>query len=105
MGISIVSVSATDVSTARRVRASVIGTVDQIYLRERLSQRFSGCQSREAPANDDDFRFCHLFHKRRSNRNALRLFLFCWPLHVAPFVNDTLIKCISSAKCIAAFAY
>ena len=105
MGISIVSVSATDVSTARRVRASVIGTVDQIYLRERLSQRFSGCQSHEAPADDDDFRFCHLFTKRRSNGNALRLFLFCWTRHEIfccsfcfVFVNSTTTRSILVAK-------
>jgi hypothetical protein len=105
MGISIVSVSATDVSTARRVRASVIGTVDQIYLRERLSQRFGGCQSHEAPADDDDFRFCHLFTKRRSNGNALRLFLFCWTRHEIfccsfcfVFVNSTTTRSILVAK-------
>jgi hypothetical protein len=45
----------------QRLKQMVIGTVDQEYVRGCLSERFGGCQSREAPADDDDSRFCHLF--------------------------------------------
>jgi hypothetical protein len=89
----------------QRLKHVVIGTVDQIYFRGRLSQCFGGCQSCEAPADDDDFRYCYLFIENRSNRNASRLLLFCWARHEISccsvylvFVTATTTKSILTAK-------